>query len=59
MHGAPLSNKTDIDAHDLQVLQLLLQELPLKQAVALAARITGVAKNRLYEKGIELKQDNP
>jgi len=59
VHGAPLRDRADIDAHDLQVLQLLLQELPLKQAVALAARITGVAKNRLYEKGVELKHDNP
>lgn len=59
VHGAPVKDKADIDAHDLQVLQILLQELPLKQAAALAARITGVPKNRLYEKGIELKKDNP
>ena len=59
VHGAPVKDKADIDAHDLQVLHILLQELPLKQAAALAARITGVPKNRLYEKGIELKKDNP
>lgn len=59
VHGAPVRDKADIGAHDLQVLQILLQELPLKRAAALAARITGVAKNRLYEKGLELKQGNP
>lgn len=59
VHGAPVKDKADIDAHDLRVLQILLQELPLKQAAALAARITGVPKNRLYAKGIEQKQDNP
>ena len=59
VHGAPVKDKADIDAHDLQVLQILLQELPLKQAAALAARITGVPKNRLYEIGIKQKQDNP
>ncbi|MFV1973030.1 MAG: 16S rRNA (cytidine(1402)-2'-O)-methyltransferase [Thiohalobacterales bacterium] len=57
VHGAPARDRTDIDAHDQRVLQLLLQELSLKQAVALAAKITGLPKNRLYEKGIALKTD--
>ena len=57
VHGVPPMDKADIDAHDLYVLQVLLQELPLKQAATLAAKITGLPKNRLYEKGITLKQD--
>lgn len=32
-----------------QVLSTLLEELPLKQAVSLASKITGVRKNQLYE----------
>jgi 16S rRNA (cytidine1402-2'-O)-methyltransferase len=55
VHGAPARDKTDIDAHDLQVLQVLLQDLPLRQAAALTAKITGRPKNRLYELGLELK----
>jgi 16S rRNA (cytidine1402-2'-O)-methyltransferase len=59
VHGAPVKDKADIDTQDLHVLQTLLQELSLKQAASLAAKITGLPKNRLYEKGIALKQDEP
>ena len=56
VHGAPERNRAAMDVQDLQVLQVLLQELPLKQAAALAAKITGAPKNRLYERGLELKK---
>ncbi|MCP4994937.1 MAG: rRNA (cytidine-2'-O-)-methyltransferase, partial [Gammaproteobacteria bacterium] len=36
-------------------MQILLQELSLKQAAALAARLTGEKKNRLYQLGLGLK----
>ncbi|MEZ5542780.1 MAG: 16S rRNA (cytidine(1402)-2'-O)-methyltransferase [Pseudomonadota bacterium] len=39
-----------------RTLEILLGELPLKQAAALAAAITGIAKNRLYEYGLALKR---
>jgi 16S rRNA (cytidine1402-2'-O)-methyltransferase len=39
-----------------EVLEILLRELPLKQAVLLAAEITGTKKNALYEKALELKE---
>ena len=39
------------------VLEILLQELPLKQAVGLAAEITGIKKNALYEKALKLKNE--
>jgi 16S rRNA (cytidine1402-2'-O)-methyltransferase len=37
------------------VLEALLAELPLKQAVALAVKITGAKKNELYEAALQLK----
>jgi 16S rRNA (cytidine1402-2'-O)-methyltransferase len=39
-----------------RVLKLLLAELPLKSAAKLAAEITGVAKNALYEYALTLKK---
>jgi len=44
-----------LDAEAERVLKALLAELPVKQAAKLAAEITGVAKNALYERAIELK----
>ena len=41
----------------MRVLELLLGELPLKQAVKLAAEITGTRKNALYQRALELKKD--
>ncbi|MGD2139374.1 MAG: 16S rRNA (cytidine(1402)-2'-O)-methyltransferase [Burkholderiales bacterium] len=38
-----------------RVLGLLLAELPLKKAVALAAQITGGRKNALYQRALELE----
>jgi 16S rRNA (cytidine1402-2'-O)-methyltransferase len=44
-----------LDAEVERVLKALLAELPVKQAAKLAAEITGVAKNALYERALELK----
>ncbi len=45
----------EVDAQALHTLQVLLEEMPLKQASALAARITGLKKNLLYETALQLK----
>ncbi|MNZ20799.1 Ribosomal RNA small subunit methyltransferase I [compost metagenome] len=42
-----------LSAEALRVLDLLLAELPLKRAAALAAEITGVRKNLLYQAALE------
>jgi 16S rRNA (cytidine1402-2'-O)-methyltransferase len=42
-----------LSAEVLRVLDLLLAELPLKRAAALAAEITGVRKNLLYQAALE------
>jgi 16S rRNA (cytidine1402-2'-O)-methyltransferase len=42
-----------ISAEAQRVLDLLLAELPLKRAAALAAQITGVRKNLLYQVALE------
>lgn len=54
--GAVPQEGLDPDAE--RVLTLLLAELPLKQAVQLAVQITGVAKNDLYQRALELKAEN-
>lgn len=39
-----------------RALEILLEELPVKQAAALAARISGARKNELYDLALELKR---
>lgn len=46
----------DLSAEDMRTLQLLLAELPLKQAVKLAAAISGASRNALYEAALRSKE---
>lgn len=46
-----------VSVEAMRVLDLLLAELPLKRAAALAAQITGVRKNLLYQAALERQQD--
>lgn len=46
-----------LDAEAKHTLNVLLDELPLKQAVQLAVKITGANKNELYQRALELKAE--
>lgn len=48
-------DKTVVDSEAEFILTTLMQELPLKQASHLAAKITGVKKNTLYQIGLNKK----
>ena len=49
VQGAPAPVLDQIDAEALRILHLLAQELPPKKAAGLAASITGLKKNQLYQ----------
>lgn len=54
--SAPLEGgAVDLDADRL--LQLLLAELPVKKAAKIVAEVSGLGKNELYQRALELKQD--
>lgn len=46
-----------VSAEAMRVLNLLLAEMPLKRAAALAAEITGVRKNLLYQVALEQQKE--
>jgi 16S rRNA (cytidine1402-2'-O)-methyltransferase len=49
VHGAVPAETGELAPETARILNILARELPLKQAAALAAEITGEKKNRLYE----------
>ena len=53
--GAPMTAEEGVSTEAQRILQLLLAELPLKQAVKLAAEISGEKKNALYDLALQLK----
>ena len=52
--GAEKKEGLEEDAE--RILAILLQDLPLKQAAQLAAKITGAGKNELYQRALQLKE---
>jgi 16S rRNA (cytidine1402-2'-O)-methyltransferase len=56
LHAAPTRpSDAELPELALRALEVLSGELPLKQAVALAAELSGASRNRLYERALELK----
>ena len=54
VHAAPQDAPADagLDAETVRILGVLLAELPLKQAVSLAAQITRAPRNALYDEAL-------
>ena len=57
--GQPADALRDIDVDAERVLDILAAELPVKQAASLAARITGLKKNVLYQRLVAAKGATP
>lgn len=55
--AAPVSGE-GLDEEQLRVLKVLMRELPLKRAAAVAAELTGGKKNAFYRQGLELGGHN-
>lgn len=55
VEGAPEIDDSDLDSRASEVLDILLSELSVKQASALAAKITGVKKKVLYQAALDRK----
>jgi len=56
VRGADALPKDEARVEVEKVLSVLLEELPVKQAAQLAAKITGGKKNALYQLALEMKQ---
>jgi 16S rRNA (cytidine1402-2'-O)-methyltransferase len=58
VEGAPPQAEDGLDADAERTLSLLLEELPLKRAVALSAKITGAPRNLLYTRALQLRPED-
>ena len=56
VEGCPEAAGAKGESDPQRVLEILLNALPLKQAVGLTAEITGAKKNSLYERALTLKK---
>ncbi|GMG86633.1 16S rRNA (cytidine(1402)-2'-O)-methyltransferase [Biformimicrobium ophioploci] len=53
VRGAPEPGDEGLDPESIRIMEILRQELPVKQAAKLASEITGVRKKTLYQWAIE------
>jgi 16S rRNA (cytidine1402-2'-O)-methyltransferase len=58
VEAAPAVEAGPVSEEAERILKLLLAELPLKQAVKLAAEISGAKKNALYDHALQLQSDS-
>lgn len=56
VHGQTSGSEVENETEGRRVLKVLLEELPLSQASALAAKISGVNKKPLYQYGLSLSK---
>jgi 16S rRNA (cytidine1402-2'-O)-methyltransferase len=54
IHGAPVVDQDSQLSDADRQLRILLGELPVKQAAALVAKLTGLKKNAVYKRALEL-----
>ena len=55
VQGAEAREDTGVDAESERILLILLKDLPVKQAAGIAANITGLKKNALYQYALKIK----
>lgn len=55
LHGQGAAEDAPTEAQHDDMLRTLMAELPLKQAVAIAARLTAAPRNALYQRALALK----
>lgn len=58
VEGCPQMEEQDATQEAKRLLEILLRELPLKQAVSIAAEITAAKKNALYEMALRIKRES-
>jgi len=58
IRGVPQAKKQDVSDEAIQLLKVLAEELPLKQAAALTAKATGFKKNKLYQIGLGWQRED-
>lgn len=54
VHGAPKQENEAITPEQIHIMKVLLEELPVKQAASIGAKLTGLKKNFLYDWALQV-----